>query len=432
MATTNIVTLYDDSAKTIAFAPRTKVEAISDSDNTPLTDLLAGKMDADNNKFTNGIEVHHATSPFIDFHYTSNQGDYTTRIIESSANTLDIVAKTNDSNNTSTTAILKVNGTAVSLDGHTHAKLVNANGREVNLSYDSSSGNYFFRPNESNNDTSLGSAARPWRNLYLNSTGTGIYLSTGGDNATTTQLSVAELGYLNGVTSSIQTQLDGKAASSHTHSYLPLSGGTLTGNLTVNGTLTTKGGAFEFYGTSTTPTAYIDFHYNASTADYTSRIIESASGTLAVNGVSFSSSKITSGTWNGSVIGAAYGGTGKTTLADSANALINALSTDSSTPVDADYYVAQYAGGGTTTTTYRRRPVSALWTYIKGKADSTYAAASHNHAASAITSGTLAIARGGTAASTAAAARKNLGAPTVFITSSTPTANATGDIWFIP
>lgn len=41
-----------------------------------------------------------------------------------------------------------------------------------------------------------------------------------------------ELGYLYGVTSAIQTQLNGKASTSHTHSYLPLSGGTLTGTVT--------------------------------------------------------------------------------------------------------------------------------------------------------------------------------------------------------
>lgn len=38
----------------------------------------------------------------------------------------------------------------------------------------------------------------------------------------------------------LQTTLNGKANSSHTHSYLPLSGGTLTGNLTVNGGITTS------------------------------------------------------------------------------------------------------------------------------------------------------------------------------------------------
>ena len=71
-------------------------------------------------------------------------------------------------------------------------------------------------------------------------------------------------------------------------------------------------------------------------------------------------------------LGAANGGTGKTSLQDAANALINALSTGSSTPVDADYYVSQYVSGGTTTTTYHRRPMSALYTYIQGKTDTRY------------------------------------------------------------
>ena len=61
------------------------------------------------------------------------------------------------------------------------------------------------------------------------------------------------------------------------------------------------------------------------------------------------------------------------------SALINTLSTGSSTPQDADYYVSQYAGGGSTTTTYHRRPMSALWTYIKSKAGSVFAAKSHTH-----------------------------------------------------
>ena len=43
-----------------------------------------------------------------------------------------------------------------------------------------------------------------------------------------------ELGYLDGVTSNVQTQLNGKAATNHTHSYLPLSGGTLSGALSLN------------------------------------------------------------------------------------------------------------------------------------------------------------------------------------------------------
>ena len=61
------------------------------------------------------------------------------------------------------------------------------------------------------------------------------------------------------------------------------------------------------------------------------------------------------------------------------SALINALSAGTSTPQDADYYVSQYVGGGDTTTIYHRRPMSALWAYIKGKADVVFAAKSHTH-----------------------------------------------------
>ena len=65
-------------------------------------------------------------------------------------------------------------------------------------------------------------------------------------------------------------------------------GGTLgvTGATTFTGMITTNGGArfnggIELYGGAA---AYIDFHYNNSTADYTSRIIESSSGTLHITG----------------------------------------------------------------------------------------------------------------------------------------------------
>lgn len=68
-----------------------------------------------------------------------------------------------------------------------------------------------------------------------------------------------------------------------------------------------------------------------------------------------------------------------------ASVLINNLSIGDSTPQDNDYYVSQYAGGGTTSTTYHRRPVKALWSYIKGKGDAiyqpkgSYAASNHTH-----------------------------------------------------
>lgn len=54
------------------------------------------------------------------------------------------------------------------------------------------------------------------------------------------------------------------------------------------------------------------------------------------------------------------------------NKMINKLSEGTSDPQDNDYYISQYSGGGTTTTTYHRRPIKALWNYIKGKADGVY------------------------------------------------------------
>lgn len=61
-------------------------------------------------------------------------------------------------------------------------------------------------------------------------------------------------------------------------------------------------------------------------------------------------------------------------IADAAgvNTSLNKLSTGTSTPVDTDYYISQYVNGGTTTTTYHRRPMSALWAYVKGKTDGLY------------------------------------------------------------
>lgn len=86
----------------------------------------------------------------------------------------------------------------------------------------------------------------------------------------------------------------------------------------------------------------------------------------------------------------------------SLSTLINGLETGSSTPTDNDYYISQYAGGGTTYTTYHRRPVSALYTYIKNKL---------GLGAAAYIGTPVSIANGGTGKTTAADARANLATP---------------------
>lgn len=78
-------------------------------------------------------------------------------------------------------------------------------------------------------------------------------------------------------------------------------------------------------------------------------------------------------------LGLGNGGTGQTTAQNAANAFIDSLADGSSVPVDGDTYIASYADGKNVAhngiNTYHRRPITQLWAYIKGKADSVYATA---------------------------------------------------------
>lgn len=99
------------------------------------------------------------------------------------------------------------------------------------------------------------------------------------------------------------------------------------------------------------------------------------------------------------------GGTGQTTGINAANVLINSLSTGESTPTDADYYISQYVGGGTKTTTYHRRPMSALWNYIKSKLATVATSGSYNDLTNkptipSVGNGTVTIKQAGTSKGT--------------------------------
>lgn len=95
----------------------------------------------------------------------------------------------------------------------------------------------------------------------------------------------------NGYMTSTQAgQLSSLYSAHNGKTYLPLSGGTVTGKLTVNGTLNVQNQGIELYSSSY---PFIDFHYGNSSADYTSRIIESSSGVLKINEVSLSNGQVT-------------------------------------------------------------------------------------------------------------------------------------------
>lgn len=78
------------------------------------------------------------------------------------------------------------------------------------------------------------------------------------------------------------------------------------------------------------------------------------------------------------VINTALSGKANTNHSHDLSAMINGLGEATATPSDADYFVSQYAGGGTTNTSYFRRPVSALWNFIKSKLATVAISGSYN------------------------------------------------------
>lgn len=120
----------------------------------------------------------------------------------------------------------------------------------------------------------------------------------------------------------------------------------------------------------------------ANLAMYEEQDISDGFGTLPVNRGGTGKTSVTAGNY---LLGNGTSALAEKTPNAAANDLINALSTGESTPTDNDYYVAQYAGGGTTTKTYHRRPVKALWEYIKAKISSVLGLTSSSYGGNAAT-----------------------------------------------
>ena len=90
-------------------------------------------------------------------------------------------------------------------------------------------------------------------------------------------------------------------------------------------------------------------------------------GTITTSGtISLTASGVTAGTYYKTTVDT-YGRVTSGSYANLSAAINGDLTEGSSNPVDADFYIAQYAGGGTSTTSYHRRPHSALYGYINGK-----------------------------------------------------------------
>lgn len=223
-------------------------------------------------------------------------------------------------------------------------------------------------------------------------------LSSFGVTATAT-----ELNYMDGVTSNVQTQLNGKAASSHSHSnattsaagFLPKLGGGTTNFLRADGTWAKP---------PDTNTTYSNMTGATSSAAGKAGLVPAPAAGAATRYLR------SDGTW-------------------AVPPDTNTTYTLSSFGITATAAEINKLDGLATTKTelgYLDGVTSNVQTQLNGKA-----ASSHNHSAANITSGTLAIARGGTGATSAASARSNLGAAAsdiIAVQSSQPT-SSTCKLW---
>lgn len=230
---------------------------------------------------------------------------------------------------------------------------------------------------------------------------------------------VTELNYLDGVTSNIQAQLNGKAASSHSHAASQITGLTASRAL-----VSDSSGHPAVSAITSTELSYLDGVTSKIQTQLNGKAASSHThnyaGSSSAGGAATSANKVNVTTLTSQNLND-YRTPGTFFCAGGGNTCTNKPSGIDNFGM----YVIQSASGwytqilyGSDDDMYTRRWASDGWTgwvkfYSTGNkptaADIGAAAASHNHSAANITSGTLAIARGGTGATTAAAARTALG-----------------------
>ena len=118
-------------------------------------------------------------------------------------------------------------------------------------------------------------------------------------------------------------------------------------------------------------------YYEAMTASDRSKLNGIASGANKTTVDSVLSSTSTNPVQN-KVVNSALAGKSNTNHTHDLSTMINTLSVETATPNDDDYYVSQYVGGGTTITSYHRRPLKALFEYIKSKLHKVAVSGSYN------------------------------------------------------
>ena len=160
--------------------------------------------------------------------------------------------------------------------------------------------------------------------------------------------------------------------------YLPLTGGTLTNSLYVNG----QSGGTACMGV-----------YNLSGEDKSIRIdLFSGNGNTQIRRYNRTDSTIEntinladSYTSLAKPLTVSSGGTGANSAKAAQHNLLSNMNSVTDTPIDSSKLVFAYDASTANNGAIFKRPLSSLWTWIKGKADSIYAAVNHTHAMSDIT-----------------------------------------------
>ena len=252
-------------------------------------------------------------------------------------------------------------------------------------------------------------------------TNTTYTLSSFGITATAAELNkldgctatVTELNYVDGVTSNIQTQLNGKAASSHTHNYAGSSSAGGNANAAVKlatarniGLSGDASGSVSFNGTANVNIPATVLHHGQ-TAIGTNANLNSYTDP----GWYYCTSNATAATVSNSPTDNAF------TLIVSAHAGTNQIVIEYMTSAfhiwTRNYYNNAWGSWAEIYTTIQKPTASEIGA----------AASSHNHSAANITSGTLAVGRGGTGITANPSMLVNLGstsAASVFATSPRP------------
>lgn len=165
---------------------------------------------------------------------------------------------------------------------------------------------------------------------------------------------------------------------------LPISSGGTGATTAANALINLNGSAAK--GSATVPIYWTGSAW-ATITSYSGKASTAGTADKVANALS-----INGKTYNGSaaidvgIIGAAYGGSGKTTLQDSANTYLDALPIWTADPTDDTYFIRQDTGGALS---YGKVKFNTVYSYIKGKTDTLYSTIGHTHNYLPLSGGTI-------------------------------------------